>query len=207
MAETIYTYALTTVQRMKDRMTITVTDHDPNLLRMINAVTDFIESQCHRRFLEGTYTDEVYSIHGHKQNHLFLKHYPVSVLTQLQYGVGTPSNKSWTSYLVDDFELADDGSNGMVRMYNILPYGVNKIRATYTAGYKIDWPNFGTATHTLPADLTDLCERLVTKLFKKRDQEGKDEEIFNGNRVIWSKELTADDKAVVAHYKRFPVFS
>lgn len=205
MAETIYTHALTTVARVKNRLTISASTHDAELLRIINGITDFIESYCARRFKSTTYTNEVYSIHSSSKKSLKLKNNPVTVLTSLEYSVGTPSNKSWTAYIADDYELHEDGKSGLVRVYGIMPQGTNTIRATYTAGYLIDWNNYGTSSHTLPADLTEVAERMVVKAFKMREN-AKTNEAFDGASVTWDAYLSKDDKVMLAKYKRLPEF-
>ena len=42
----IYTYALTTLERVKTRLGITNTTYDVNLIRAINSATDHIEQLC-----------------------------------------------------------------------------------------------------------------------------------------------------------------
>lgn len=204
MAEKIYDKALTTVQRVKDRIGIAtgVTGHDVLLARIINSATDFIEGSLNRNLKKATYTEEVYSIKNDFQKDLFLKNFPVVTLTKLQYASGTPSNKTWIDYIADDYEI-DSKEMGSVKVYGILPKGVNTVRATYDAGYLIDFTKAGDLTyHNLPADLTDLCERMVVKVFKKRDNEGKDTESFNGANTTWEKGMSADDKETLNGYKR-----
>lgn len=204
MAETIISYALTTRQRVKDRLSITATSFDTLIDRLISAVTDFIEGECNRRFKETTYSNEIYSVYGANPQYVFLRQAPVSALTSFQYAAGTPSNKSWTNFVADDYELLEDGKSGIIRVYGGIPRGVNTIRATYTAGYKIDFPNAGSATHTLPFDLSDLCERLTIKFMKKREAEGRQTETYEGGNVTWKELLDESDKAVLNRYRRLP---
>lgn len=209
MPETLLAYALTTVQRVKDRLAITTTGHDTLLQRLINSATDFIESQTNRRFKETTYTNEVYSLYGAKQDMVFLRQIPVTALTSAQYRAGTPSNPQWTNFIADEFELVDDGKSGIVKFYSVLgiPRGINNVRFTYTAGYKINFANAGDmTTHTLPADITDLCERLVIRWFKRREAEGRLNEGFEGGSVNWAQELASEDKQTIARYHRQPAF-
>lgn len=206
MAEQIYTTALTTLSRVKNRLTITESGHDAVLTRMINGVSDFIEMYCQRKFVSRTYTQEKYSVYSPGETHLLLRQYPISALTTLEYAVGTPSNKNWTEYNVDDFELIEDGRNGLVRVYASIPFGVNTIRATYTAGYLVDWNNFGSSTHTLPADLTDLAERIVTRIFKRRELEGRTSETLEGNSVNYAQDFDKVDYQVINSYKRLTPF-
>jgi hypothetical protein len=202
MAEVVISHALTTKERVKNRLTITSTGFDTLFDRLISGVTDYIESQCDRRFKETTYTNEIYSIYNSNQTHLVLKQAPVSALSSVQYAAGTPSNKSWTNYSADDYELVDNGAIGMVKFYGAIPTGSNPIRLTYTAGYKIDFANAGSATHTLPFDLSDLAERLVVRWFKRRESEGKKNEGYDQSRIEWSTELMPEDKETIFKYKR-----
>jgi hypothetical protein len=207
MAETLLPYSLTTVQRVKDRLGITASGFDSLILRLINAVTDLIEGETNRRFLETVYTNEVYSVYGENQEYLLLRQAPVSALTSFQYRAGTVSNPSWTDFITDSYELLEDGKSGIIKIYGGLPRGVNSVRVTYVAGYKINWTNYGdNSTHTLPADITDLAERLIVKLFKKRESEGKQSESFEGGNVNWKELFDEVDKDIINRYKRLPAF-
>jgi hypothetical protein len=204
--EQLLSYALTTVQRVKDRLAISASGHDDVIRRLINSATDFIESQTNRRFKETTYENEVYSLFGANQDMVFLKQAPVISITSAQYRAGTPSNPSWTNFYADDYELLDGGASGIVKLYNNI-IGINAVRFTYVAGYKIDFNNAGdNETHTLPADITDLCERLVIRWFKRRESEGRGGETFNGATINWNNELSEEDKATIAKYRRLPAF-
>lgn len=207
MAEALLSYALTTVARVKTRLTITVSTHDTIILYLINNVTDFIEGECNRRFKETTYTNEVYSIQGQGNNLLNLKQSPVSSVTSLQYRAGLKSNPNWTEFAADDWELLEDGVSGIIELHGSFPQGGNGIRASYVAGYKINFANYGDMnTHTLPADLTDLAERLVIKLFKRRESEGKGREAFNNAVTEWKDLLSPEDVAVINKYRRINFF-
>ena len=204
MAEAILAYALTTVARVKTRLTITVNNHDTPLLYLINSVTDFIEGECNRRFKETTYTNEVYSPQGGR--FIILKQSPVSSVSSVQYRAGLKSNPTWTDFNTDDWELMEDGQSGMIEAYGLL-HGTNLFRVTYVAGYKINFTNYGdNNTHTLPADVTDLCERLVVRWFKRRESGGKQSEGLQGGSINWKDELDSEDKATLARYKRIPNF-
>ncbi len=208
MAEQAYSYALTTKDRVKDKLGITVSSFDTQLNRLINAATDRIEGLCgSRRFKSTTYTQEVYSGVARNMRHLMLKQAPVTALSALQYRAGTPSNPSWTDFIADQYELLEDGASAIVRIYGDAVYGTNSMRATYTAGYLIDWANFGDPTkHNLPADLSELADRMVIKAWRRRESIGKTTEGFQGATVTWATDLDAEDKAVIELYKRGPAF-
>jgi hypothetical protein len=281
--EKVYLYALTTLQRVKDRLDIKVNDFDPILTRMINAATDFIERECGKsglerypndgHFVQKTYLNEVYSVRGTRQERLILRNAPVtylivtgnltagsavvpnvtpsagivagmplyaiqglfpqgttvasvsgssvtmsqpasitqtaatfeiSGLINFQWRAGTPSNPNWMAFITDQFELEQQGYSGIVRVYGVMPriYS-NMLRATYVAGFPIDWPNAGNgSTHQLPADLTNLCENLVVRIYKQRLLAGKASESIQGATVAWRNQLDAPDQNVIDNYRR-----
>ena len=214
MAEQAVPYALTTKARVKDRLQITATSFEALFDRLISSATDLIESMTNRRFKSTTYTNEVYSVYGANPQHIFLRQAPVTALTSFQFRTGTPSNPSWTNFILDTYELLQDGASGIIKVYGGVggiyggfSGGVNSVRATYAAGYLIDFANAGSATHTLPFDLSDLCERLVIKLFKRRESEGKLNEAYDGGSVTWKSLFDEEDKLTIAKYRREPTLT
>lgn len=210
--EQAYSYALTTIARVKDLLGITVATADPVFIRLVNAATDFIQDYCNEFFMQKTYSNEVYSIWGERQEFLMLNHGNVSALSSFQYRAGTPSNPSWTDFLVDQYELVEPNSNGiaqsgMIRIYAgfapLLYTGINAIRATYTAGFIISWPDFGDPTkHNLPADLTMLCENMVVRFWKHRESSGKRSESIKDSNVTWNDFVDGFDKDILDRYTR-----
>ena len=209
--EKLYPHALTIVDRIKDKLGITKTEPDVVLQRIINSITDFIENECNRRFKETTYTDEIYSVNGERQSHIFLKQAPVTALTSAKYRQGAIGTPTWGTYTANDYELSGDGKSGIVKFYTLLTQGLtpgnNTVKISYTAGYKISWPDAGnTALHTLPADLTELAERLVIKAYKKREMPGKSTEKFDTGFITWNTALDDDEKSILSSYRRLTPF-
>lgn len=206
MAE-IQAYALTSLKRLKARLNITATEKDATLEQMINAATGYIERYCNRRFKKSTYTNEVHTVHARGQDMVALRQAPVVTLTAAQYRAGTPSTPSWTSFIADQYEIAGDGKSGIVRIYGGVPYGTNAVRFSYEAGYLIDFEKVTDPTyHTLPDEIVDICERLATKLWKKRDSEGQSQSSFEGGSIIWEELMTSGDKEILNQYVRVPEF-
>lgn len=204
MASILAPYALTNASRIGSRLTFTPSADQTTLLEnLINAATDFIESRTNRRFKSTAYTNEVYSFLEGIRQIVALRQAPVTALTSVQYRAGTPSNPNWTSFITDQFELVSDGLSGLVRIYGNL-FGINNLRASYTAGYLIDFTKIGDPTkHNLPADLTDLCERMVVRSYKRR--EGEAEKMVGGpqSTMTWNDYLDAADQDVLARYERY----
>lgn len=206
MAE-IQPYALTSLARLKDRLTITDTAKDAALERIINGATGYIERYCNRRFKRATYTNEVHSVNARGQDCVALEQIPVISISAAEYRAGTPSTPNWTSFIADQYEIRGNGKSGLVQIYGGVPYGTNSTRFTYIAGYLIDFTAItDTTKHTLPDELSDICERIATKLWKRREAEGKSQESFESSSVTWETLLTADDKEILDQYKRLPEF-
>jgi hypothetical protein len=131
--------------------------------------------------------------------------FEISGLLKFQWRAGTPSNPNWTDFITDQFELKDQGRPGIVRVYGAIPglYN-NMLRATYVAGYTIDWQNAGNGTtHQLPADLSNTCESIVERIFKRRGLAGKTSESLQGATIAFRNDLDQMDLDTIARYKRF----
>ncbi len=202
----ISTTALTSLARVKNRLTLETSVFDTLLERMINTASARIEGECGRTFKRETVTYELHSKEV-PSKYLFLLKTPVISISAVQYRAGTPSTPVWTSYTTDEFELIGDGKSGIVQVYGVIPVGSNTTRVTYVGGYLIDWDNTtDTTKHTLPYDITDLCERLVVKMFKRRESEGRKNESFDGGSVSYEKLLDSDDVQIINRHRRLPVF-
>jgi Phage gp6-like head-tail connector protein len=127
-----------------------------------------------------------------------------SGLLSFEWRAGTPSNPFWTAFIPDQFEIEEQGASGIIRVYGAMPrlYS-NMLRATYIAGYAKDWESAGNGTtHQLPADLTNTCENIVIRLFKRRQLDGKASENIQGATTTWRNQLDAQDLAVISAYTR-----
>ena len=203
----VYPHALTNLVRVKNRLGITVTGLDNTINTLINAATDFIEGETNRRFLRATISQEVHSIHSRASDILLVKRAPIASITSIEYAVGVGTSKTWATFSPTIYEVLEDGKSGMVKIYGGMPAGCNQVRITYVGGYLIDFTHYGDPTqHSLPADLTDLAERFVTRLLKRREAEGKSSEGFNGSSISWQKDLDALDQQILSRYKRLPQF-
>jgi hypothetical protein len=285
--EQLSPYALTSLQRVKDRLNLNNIQNDAVLTRVINASTDLIERACGKsgierypndgHFVQKKYTNEVYSVRGSRQETLLLRNAPVtylivtgdlttnspvvanvtpsggivagmplyaiqglfpqgttvlsvsgssvtmsqpasvtqtgavfeiSGLISFQWRAGTPSNPSWTAFITDQFELEQQGYSGIVRVYGPMPriYS-NMLRATYVAGFPVKWENAGDgSTHQLPSDLSNTCENVAVRIFKRLPLDGKASESMSGATTSWRNDLDQMDKDTINRYTRFTTF-
>ena len=194
--------ALTTAARVKANLGITVTDHDAVINQYVAECSEFIENMCNRRFKRATYTQELYNgsyADGSAKNCLVLNAAPLVSISLPEYRTGLKSNPNWVTYPSDNYqeELAPAIINGR------MPAGIQNIRATYVAGYLIDFTDpYNSTLHTLPAEISGLCERLVARRFKKRDSEGRTSDGFGGSTVTWGKLIEEADQSILSNYQR-----
>lgn len=203
---------LTTKQRIKDRLQLnqTVTTFDGLIDSLILAVGARIEQMCAREFTADTHTNELYDgsdIYGTRQSNLILKNSPVTSISSFQYKTGLNSDPDWFDFSADDYDI--DQSAGLIYMSGNLPSGKQNIRLTYVAGYEIDFtdstssPQSVGAGHTLPYDLTEVCEEVVCRLFKRRDSEGRTQESFQESSITWSENVFSKENLVtINNYRR-----
>jgi hypothetical protein len=189
---------------------------DTVLTRLINWATNYINNECGRPggFVQQTYVNDTYSIDNPRQSFLLLRNTPVFSLISLQWRAGTPTNPSWTDFIADQFELVDPRTDpisgqtwcpsGQVRVYGVLPRIYNNmIRATYVAGYPVNWANPEEHdTHWLPGDLTNVCENLVVRRFTRRQLAGKSSDRIADASVSWRSEIDKEDLNVLAQYRQ-----
>lgn len=175
------------------------TTWDTVLERMVAAATDTIESMAgDRRFKSATYTSEVYSGEDGQKTMVLLRHFPVTTLTSAYYRAGDPETPNWTAFDATEYELINDKEPRRVRIYSKVPAGQNNLRFTYVAGYLIDFANDTDVTkHTLPFDVSDLCERMVISKWKQRESEGKINEAGAEASVSWRDGLSKDDVELI----------
>ena len=188
---------------------------DTVLTRMINWASDYIHNYCGvTSFVQQTYVNDTYSIDSTGQDTLILRNKPVFSISSFQWRAGTPTDPNWTDFIPDQYELINPQTDpasgtlwypsGMVRVYGVLPrlYS-NMIRATYVAGYSVDWANAeDRSTHWLPGDLTSVCENLVVRRFKRRQLAGQNSQSLEGASTQgWRNSLDAEDIDVLNQYK------
>jgi hypothetical protein len=196
-------YALTTKERVKARLQITTTSFDDIFDRMIASETDRIERITGRRFKQGAVTNELHSGKNEfdeARKLVILKNAPVSTVASITYATGAPSDPTWVTLSADSYDIAL--ADGII--YNKFPRGISNIRVNYTAGYLIDFTNeYSTTQHTLPYDISEVCEELVVKRFKKRDSEGRANESFQESSITWETEpIDKEQMRVIRSYSR-----
>ena len=194
--------ALTTVARLKTFLGITRDNQDSLFTMLINQVTGFIERYTKRSLLRQTYTNELYD--GSGTSELLLLQFPVSSFSTLQENAASDNTSDWqtingTDYFVD----LPKGIIKLVRNTNAFdaePWGKflarpQKYRATYTAGYLIDFDNENTpASHTLPQEIEYACLKLCAALWNTRRAEGLTQSRLGDLGVSFKQAIMNDEE-------------
>ena len=132
----MYGDALTTKERVKDRLKITQTTFDTFLDNCILAVTASIQQITGRRFIQATYANELHDgsdIYDTPRSIIILKNGPVDSVSSVQYKAGTNLVPAWTTVTEDLYDL--DAENGLIHFTGFMLKGKRNFRVTYTGGY------------------------------------------------------------------------
>jgi len=202
MPTELKTNALTTLARIKDRLEITISTKDNLIERLINGASAYIERTVGQTFKKASYTDYL-PVEG-DGSRVFAKQVPIiGALTSIKYRAGMPGDPNYTALMASEFEI-ENANMGIVKLYTTPARGTNAIELKYDAGYLVDFSAPADPTkHTLPDDITDLCERLVSRAYRRLGSEGRDQETGGGgDSTTWSKGLTDEDKQTMAQFTR-----
>ena len=157
----LVTYALTTLDNLKEVLGITDNSKDTALDNIINRATDTIESYCgNRRFASTVYANEEYN--GTDTLYINAKQYPITALTGYDRNDGNVGNADWNSLQSEYITYADDGQGPGQFYYQYgFPKGASNFRFSYTAGYS-----------TIPYDLEQSCLQLCSWYYKSTESMG-----------------------------------
>jgi uncharacterized phiE125 gp8 family phage protein len=171
---------ITTKSKVKSYLGLSGTTHDTLLDELIKNATASIERYCNRNFTEATYTEYFDTEPVAK---LFLRNFPVSSLTSVQYRNGTWGAITWENLNINDYLLNE---NGKVSLAFVLPQAEKYIKIVYVGGYKIDFANeTNPALHNLPADLTQIATEIVAQTFNQRTSVGISNETTEGQSITY----------------------
>ena len=196
---------LTTVDRVKTFIGITVADHDTLLERLINQVSDFVEHYCDRTFVETANSNEIYDGTGTEK--LFLENYPVSS-TETFTLEKRNSNQNVSSFdTIESEHYFVDYDTGIIETNG---WGFAQFprhfRITYTSGYAFD--NFTPGATLESVNIGDL-EYAVWKLvanvyYMRKDSSNVASESIGDYSVTFRKSTMTDQeiKDVLNRFKR-----
>lgn len=180
------TISLTTLAKVKTFLRITSSSFDSELEALIDSFSRFISNQTGRILKEADITQELHS--GKGEQFLVLKNLPATDITAFEYADGDLGSRTWTAFDSDEYEL--DPDSGRIYVPGGVPYGFNNIRVSYTAGYA-----------TIPADLEELANAMVAKVFDDARSQGKSSEGIDGANIQWRNRFNIEQQMIFDNYK------
>lgn len=204
-------YALTTVARFKTYAGISTSDNDTLIEYLIDAVTEYVENECDRRFKKTTYTGQKVDSEGSTK--IVLPQWPVvSGETFTLYerestsGYGSDDSGDWDDIDSDDYRI--DYNAGIITANFKFSEGEQNYKVDYTAGY--DFENESGTLKTLASvglsDLEMAVWKLLSREYQKRKGSGDIQRLQLYNyEVVFAKEAYSDDeiREILDKYKRF----
>lgn len=204
MACTVVSWALTTVEDVKDFLGITVNTYDELLCNLVNSASSFLEKGADRKLVARDYAyntvanreDAWYD--GDATKKLFTRQYPINSVSYIEVSGTELDAASDTDYY---------GSTGYVIYHRRgelfyasgFVIGVQNVRISYNAGYAEGTPE--------REELRELCNALVGYVYTNKDKLGfKSERI--GNYSYTKGDLKAvemyglDGMAIISRYRR-----
>lgn len=149
MAELV-DYALTTLEDVRETLGIASGDlsWDNLIKRKINQATEIIEGWCQRRFVDTTYTDELYD--ATHDNQLTLRNYPVTTTATFALSARDTTLNQDSFDSVDSEQYFLDRNAGVIDAVSSFWGSYDQWKVTYSAGYT-----------TIPSDLAEACATLA----------------------------------------------
>lgn len=149
----LLSYALTTVEDVKESLGIPSSDHskDNLIIRKINQATEMIERFTGRRFKSTTYTNEEYDATDTDQ--LILKQRPVTALTGFGRRDTSENQDDWDDIETDTYFTGLPNDSGVLDLNFSASGHWNRYRVSYTAGYT-----------TIPSDISEAAATLAAFL-------------------------------------------
>lgn len=209
MAGPLQNYALTSLQKVKDALSISDTNSDTIIQQLINYNSMFAQNYCGGRlFLNQAYT-EIYDTRKGSQK-IFLRQRPVTSTQNLtatdivvKYRSGIPTVPVWVVYDANGYLLYPP--EGYLHFYGYLPLVHQGLQIAYTAGYLIDFTNeFDVTKHTLPEDLTWAITQLCMRDYNMRYAQGQALVMTEGQKIQYAtkdKPIDNDVKNILDSYK------
>jgi len=166
-------YALTTVARFKTYADISTASDDTLLEDLVNAVSDWVENYCGRRFKQTAHSQKEIDSDGSK--YLFCPEYPVSSTASFTLEIRTSAENEdeWESIDSEDYFV--DYDNGIITIAagNWLK-GKKKYRVTYTAGYNFDSSKeTDNLTDVGAGDLEVAVWKLLKSIYDERREDAR----------------------------------
>lgn len=169
---------LTTLAAAKSWMNVTVTGDDALLVRLISAVSTYIQTVLNRKLAIASYTE---TRDGSGTRRFTLTNYPVTAVASLTID----------GCLIASYDYVWD-QYGITLAGGVFARGAGNVTVAYTAGYA-----------TTPVDVEQACLELIALRYARRLRPDVQSKTQGGEAVTYSDAKLLDSvKDVIAQYKR-----
>jgi hypothetical protein len=97
---------LTTKEKVKDYLGIVSATNDTTITELVKNYSNQVEAFCSRSFGSTTYTEYFDTEDGDSK--IFLRNYPTTTVSTIQYRTGTWGNITWSDFNENDYLINDD---------------------------------------------------------------------------------------------------
>jgi len=177
---------LCTLANVKDRLGINDTDHDTNLVTIIDNLLSVFENHCLRKLiLNAADVTEYYTGCG---RYIQLDRYPIVSVTSIKQALDYDFDNATALTANTDYRQVREGKNGILyRMHQDWYNTEDCIQVIYTGGYCSAGQTPGSGEHALPEDLVEAAILQSSFIFKRRNDIGLASVSFEGGAISKSE--------------------
>lgn len=185
----ISTYALVSLDDVKEFKGLTTTDDDDFISNLINRYSTLFESHMNKNVLRREYT-EYYD--GGGNSILFVDQYPITNIS----GISDDSDWSWAdTTLIDADSYRVSNDNYIIFRSTTLGDYDQNVKITYTAGYK-----------DVPEDIKHACIKEVVRSYDNRQEVGiTSKSMLDGSVSYLAQGLLEETTMILDKYRRIGV--
>lgn len=187
----LLSYALVDTSAAKSFLGFTGSDDDMNFY--INAVTEYIEKKCNRRFSDATYTEK---FDGKGSDEMAVLNPPINSITSLSRRTSADNTDSWETINASDYWY--DADEGLVKKTTIFEHGKQNYKIVYNGGWT-----------TIPFDIQYLAMALIQEYITAKKGAGIKRESLGDHSIEFNFESTLRDDSglmdIINNYRLIPI--
>lgn len=171
-----------TLDDVKGRLGISLTDHDTVITRIIAGTGKIFDSYCQRPLL--LTAAEVIEDYTGAGCYLQLRRYPIISITSIKEAIDYDFDAADELVEDDDYRIMNGGVNGILcRIYACWPSTPDAIRVIYRGGFAAADAVLGEGETALPDDIREAAIEQACLFFKRKDDLGLSSVSFEGGSI------------------------
>jgi len=194
-----------TLGDVKDRLGISVTEHDAAINRIISGLESIFDRHTNRNLLVNAADITEYYSAISSESRIVLNRYPIVSITSVKESYNYDFDAATALVGDTDYRQLRSGENGILyRIYTSWATFEDAIQVIYRGGYCSAGQTPGAGEFALPADLREAAIEQASFFFKRRDDLGLAGVSFEGGSIskFSSMDLLPMVKKVLDKYKK-----